>query len=201
MAEAAKSHKKLLRVLSGKCEQLAGKWRHGKLANVELLSLNRKMLSISLCIFPNISHVFLPVFRKLSCWTWTSSRSSGGSPPCSWGTHCRTAVRPQESPWWQIQPHPGLNLNHTLPPYPTYIWTHLFCFFPNKEPHLICLYHGKPIWCPPDTSLLHIPSALFWYLLFENCFVLFLLFVYFDRSTLCISMYMIQSLPLHPVMH
>lgn len=132
------------------------------------------------------------VFRIQCCWAWSSPRASGGG-SSGWRSQCRTTLWPQESPWGKVQPHPGLN---PCQPYLHPSLNSSFFFCSNKEPQPICLYRRNPIWCLTDISLLHIPSAFFWYLLFKKRFVLFLLFVYFDRSTLCISKYMIQSLPL-----
>lgn len=134
----------------------------------------------------------LSVYRKQCCWDWSSSR--GG--PCSWGARCRTSIRPQESTWGQVQSHPGLNCPANSPSLPPLMSELIFIFFfPKQEIPPIYLYHRNlddqqtPFSSTP-------PSALFWYLFFGSRFVLFLLFVYFDRSTLCICMCMVQSLPL-----
>lgn len=86
-------------------------------------------------MFPNVTDkwcVSLPVFRKQCSWAWSSSRAAGGG-PSSWGVRCRTSIRPQESPWGQVQPHPGMNHSHLPLLISTHLWTHLFFFFFSEQ--------------------------------------------------------------------
>lgn len=67
--------------------------------------------------------------------------------------------------------------------------------FPKQVILPIYLYHRNPDVRQTQFSSTS-SSALIWYLFLGRRFVLFLLFIYFDRSTLCICMCMVQSLPL-----
>lgn len=114
--------------------------------------------------------------------------------------HPVAGIHPEESPASSLA-----ELQLTTPP-PTS--SHVWPFFSlNKEPQAICLSRRNPIWCWTDGSLLHIPKCivlipLSWKLFCTVCivYVCFVLF-YFDRSTLCNSIYMVQDLPFAPVIY
>lgn len=139
-----------------------------------------------------VNGVLMSVLRNLCCRAWSSSRAAwrGSS---GWGALCRTTIRPSKSPRGQVQPDPWLKATQLPLLTSTHVWTS-FSFKQESPAHLSVPQESSDAQQTPVSSTP--PSALFWYLFFENCFVLFLLFVYFDRSTLCISMYMVQSLPL-----
>lgn len=108
-------------------------------------------------------------------------RPAAGIPP----------VASPASSWVESQPTTPPNIHSSLN-------SSYFIFFFKQGTRPICLYHRNPIWCRTDTRLLHNPKCivlipLFWKL-FCTVFIVYL-FV-FDRSTLCISNYMVQSLPL-----
>lgn len=119
------------------------------------------------------------LFRKLCSWARSSPRASGGG-PSSWRSHCRTTIRSQESPWGQVQPHPGLNPNPTVPSLPPLISELIFFFFPKQgtpahlsvpqesylmstrhqsPPHPKCIVLIPPFWKPFCTVFI---VCLFW---------------------------------------
>ncbi len=111
------------------------------------------------------SHVSLAVFRKLCWWAWGSSRAARGE-RSSWGVCCRSAVRPQKSPWGQVQPNPGLISQPTAPPYiHSSLNSSLFIFETSARlsvpPGILSGAQHTPV---SSTS----PSALFWYLFLET---------------------------------
>lgn len=129
----------------------------------------------------------LHLFRKQCQWAWSCSRAAGGS-SSSWRGWRRTTIWPQESPGWKIQPHSWLNCSYLSP----YIHSSLTPFSSENPLPFVCtteILFGVRQTAVSSTS----PSALFWYLFLENCFVLFLLFVCFYGCTLCISSSIIQS--------
>lgn len=117
-------------------------------------------------------HFSLPVFRKQRCWAWSSSRTAGWG-PSSWGFCCRASVRPQKSTWGQVQPHPGLNPSQLTPSLHPIISELFFLqlFFLNQgtpNPFVCTAGTQSDVQQTPVSSTS--PSALFWYLFFENCF-------------------------------
>lgn len=146
-----------------------------------LLPEFRMRLKSSWIKIPAHVHVSPPVFRK-QCWAWSCSRAAGGG-PSSRGVRCRSTVRPQESPWGQVQPHPWLNSSwHAV-----YMWS--LTFIPHLHPSL---YRRNPIWCRMDRSLLRLPKCI---VLIPVCWKLICTVSLFVLSTLCIFIHTVQSLP------
>lgn len=66
-------------------------------------------------------------------------------------------------------------------------------FFVPRPVCSVCRYQ---FWGPASVgNLIHILKCIIWYLFYYS-FVLFVLFCFVDRSTLCMSLYVIQSNPL-----
>lgn len=154
---------------------------------------------VALSALPSLTLFPLPTFRKQYCWAWSCSGAAGRS-PSNWRVRCRNTIWPQEPPRRKVQSCSWLSL--CTPPFAprpsltsAHLW-HVFLQMMNPWPFVSPTGILPTIWQTAVSSTS--PSALFWYLFLENRFVLFLLVVCFDRSTLCISSFTVGSLPFFP---
>lgn len=127
--------------------------------------------------------------RKQRCWS--CSRAAGGSSPGR-GTCCRRPIRPQKSSRGEVQPHPGLSATkHPLLISP-HLWTFYLVSFLKTSTPRSCVCAAGILRHPADDVLLHPEVHCFDTSFLKTVFYLLVCSFYFDRSTLCILVSVVE---------